>query len=245
MRLATLLLIGCLASGFLAAQDPAASTAALPWKAAAALPWQLVEAGPAPPPFTAAPTQTVLDLTVRLDADGALRVTDATGLIRLRAGLPGRPLRAWRDWGIPVPDPTAPMRFPGRTPLQQGIGSMPVGTADFRAGLEGLLWILDDDEAYLTVVHPATAQVVHLPMPGGQNLALALHPDRLEVRERPVQAGPRQTGPDQPVPDARGPASDMAWTLHWVALLPQFIQLGKDSAAGRPRGTALAPFPRE
>ena len=204
-------------------------SSSLPWRAAPALPWQLVEAGPPPPPYKSMPSQSLLDLTVHLGADGALRITDAKGLIRLRAGLPGRPLRAWRDWGTPVPDLGVPLHFPGRTPLQMGIGRIPVASSDLRSGLEGLLWILDDDEAYLSVVHPATAQVVHLPMPGGQNLSLAFHPDRLEVREHPPG----------------GPPAAMAWSLHWIALLPQFIQLGKDANAGKPRGTALAPFPKE
>jgi hypothetical protein len=232
VRLATLLLTAALAAPAGAqglAAGAAQGSSSLPWKAAPTLPWQLVEAGAPAPPYTAMPTQSLLDLTVRLDADGALRVTDSKGLIRLRAGLPGRPLRAWRDWGVPVPDLAAPLQFPGRSPLQMGIGRMPVGTPDLRGGLEGLLWVLDDDEAYLSVVHPATAQVVHLPMPGGQNLTLTFHPDHLEVREHPPG----------------GPPAAMAWTLHWVALLPQFIQLSLDANAGKPRGTALAPFPKE
>jgi hypothetical protein len=232
VRLATFLLTAALATQLPGQGLPTGAgqgSSHLAWRAATALPWQLVEAGPPPPPYAVAPTQSIQDLTVRLDADGAVKITDAKGLIRLRAGLPGRPLRAWRDWGVPVPDLTAPLRFPERTPLQMGIGRIPVASTDLRGGMEGLLWILDDDEAYLSVVHPATAQVVHLPMPGGQNLSLNFHPDHLEVRSTPPG----------------GPPAAMAWTLHWVALLPQFIQLGKDANAGKPRGTALAPFPKE
>ncbi len=223
MRLAVLLLTGVLAL----AQAPAQ----LPWQAAPALPWQLGEAGPAPAPFPSPPPQAQDDLTVRLAADGALRITDAKGLIRLRMGLPGRPLRAWRDWGLPVADPLAPIRFSASSPLQRGIGGLPVGAGDFRSALEGLLWILEDDEAFLTVIHPATAQVVYLPLPGGQNLNLSFHPDRLEAREGPAAAG--------------GLPSPSAWSLHWLALLPQFIQLGKAGGLSRNQGTALAPFPRD
>jgi len=221
VRLAVLLLTGALAW----AQAPAG----LPWKAAPALPWQLGEAGPAPAGLAAPTAPASADLTVRLAADGALRITDGKGLIRLRTGLPGRPLRVWRDWGVPVADPLAPMVFDRRTPLGRGIGGMLVGAPDFRLALEGLLWILDDDEGYLAVVHPATARVVYLPLPGGQNLALAFHPDHLELRERPAAARP----------------GGAAWDLPWLALLPQFIQLGQAGADSRGQGTALAPFPKD
>jgi len=73
--------------------------------------------------------------------------------------------------------------------------------------------------------HPATAEVVYLPLPGGQDLDLAFHPDHLEVLE--------------------GHPPTATWTLHWLALLPQFIHLGQDAAAGKPKGTALLPFPKE
>jgi len=223
VRLAVLFLTGALAW----AQAPAG----LPWQAAAALPWQLAEAGPAPVPFPAPPPRPEADLTVRLAADGALRITDAKGLIRLRMGLPGRPLRAWRDWGLPVADPLAPMLFAARSPLQRGIGGLPIGASDFRSALEGLLWILDDDEGFLTVIHPATSQVAYLPLPGGLNLSLAFYPDRLEAREGPAAAGALP--------------SPSAWSLHWLALLPQFIHLGRDGGGNRNQGTALAPFPKD
>jgi hypothetical protein len=73
--------------------------------------------------------------------------------------------------------------------------------------------------------------VVYLPLPGGQDLILIFHPDRLEVREAAVKAG--------------DPQSLASWSLHWLGLLPQFIQLGKDSSAGKPKGTALLPFPKQ
>ena len=217
MRLAAFCLSGALA---LSAQTPA-----LPWRAAPALPWQMEQPGPAPAPVAAPPVQTAFTLTVRVAADGAVRVTDEKGLVRMNLGLPGRPLKAWRDWGVPVADLAAPLRFSPVSPLQRGIGGMPVGAPDFRPALEGLLWILDDDETVLTVLHPATAQVVFLPLPGGQDLTLVFRPDRLEAVE--------------------GGAKGSAWSLHWLALLPQFIQLGKDASAGKAKGTALQPFPKE
>jgi hypothetical protein len=225
VRLVTLFLTGALA---LSAQTPGTL---LPWKTAPALPWQMEAPGPAPAPCTAMPTQSYFSLTVRLAQDGALRITDDKGLIRLKLGLPGRPVKAWRDWGTRITDPFAPMRFSVRSPLQRGIGGMPLGAPDFRPALEGLLWLLDDDENTLTVIHPATAQVVYLPLPGGQDLTLAFHPDRLEVLETEAMGA-------EPPPSA-------GWSLHWLALLPQFIQLGKDSTANKPKGTALLPFPKD
>jgi hypothetical protein len=219
VRLATLLLTGALA---LPAQTPP-----LPWRSAGVLPWQMEAPGPPPTPETAALTQSYMALTVRVAADGDVQITDEKGLIRLKLGLPGRPLKAWRDWGVPIPDLYAPLAFAARSPLQRGIGGLPVGAADFRPALEGLLWILDDDEAVLTVIHPATSQVVYLPLPGGQDLSLAFYPDRLDVLE-----------------GAALPLSS-SWSLHWMALLPQFIRLGQDAAANKVRGTALLPFPKD
>jgi hypothetical protein len=222
VRLAILLLTAALG---LPAQTPGGG---LPWRSAPALAWQMEAAGTPPEPCAARPTQSYFGLTVHLAQDGALRITDEKGLIRLRTGLPGRVRRAWRDWGTPVADPWQPLGFPARSPLQRGIGNLPVESPDFRPALEGLLWILDDDESVLTVIHPANSRVVYLPLPGGQDLDLAFHPDRLEVLER---------GPDG--------ASRSSWSLHWLVLLPQFVQLGKENEGLRPRGTALAPFPKD
>lgn len=226
MRLATLCLTGAFA---LSAQT---APGGLPWKSAGTLPWQMDAPQAAPAPVTAALTQTAFGLTVRLAPDGEVRISDDKGLIRLKLGLPGRPLKAWRDWGVPIADLRAPLRFALRSPLQRGIGALPVGAADFRPSLEGLLWILDDDEGILTVIHPATSQVAYLPLPGGQELSLAFHPDRLEVLEASAKEPPGK-------PPAAG------WSLHWLALLPQFIHLGQDASASKARGTALLPFPRE
>jgi hypothetical protein len=233
VRLVTLVLTGALALAGLtaAAAEPAAQASGLPWLKAGALPWQMGQPGPAPAPYTVLPTQSFFTLTVNLAPDGALRITDAKGVIRLRTGLPGRPLKAWRDWGTPVANLFGPLAFAERSPLQRGIGGLPVGAPDFRAALEGLLWILDDDESFLTVIHPATAQVAYLRLPGGQGLNLAFYPDRLEVQQ---PAAPGQPG-----------AFATCWTLHWLALLPQFVQLGKDPSLDRPKGTALLPFPKD
>ena len=35
------------------------------------------------------------------------------------------------------------------------------------------------------------------------------------------------------------------WSLHWLALLPEFIQLGKQNASALHLGTALEPFPKD
>jgi hypothetical protein len=44
---------------------------------------------------------------------------------------------------------------------------------------------------------------------------------------------------------AGDPQPRASWSLHWLVLLPRFIQLGKDSTAGKPKGTALLPFPKD
>ena len=226
MRLAILFLSAALA----AAQTP---NRELPWAAARALPWN---PGPIAPPDAqpgpeAPPAPQPQTLTVTLSQDGALRVTDDKGTILLRLGLPGRPLKLWRDGGTPL-DPGAPtLRFPARTPLLAGIGGLRLGSADFRPALEGLLWILDDDERVITVVHPATARVAYLPLPGGRDLALVFHPDRLELQKNLPGPPPH---PDQ-----------VSWSLPWLALLPQFVQLGQARPRPAKEGTALLPFPKE
>ena len=208
-----------------AAQQP---PKALPWASARALPWDAEPCIPANGPALA-PVQTALPLSVRVSQDGAIRIIDDKGSLRLRMGLPGRPLKFWRDWGIPLELSASPLAFPAHTPLLGGIGALPVGSADFRPALEGLLWILDDDEKVITLIHPATARVVYLPLPGGRNLSLLFLPDKLEVQENPVAA------------DA--PAT--CWSIPWLALLPQFIQLGQLPNRHRNEGTVMLPFPKE
>jgi hypothetical protein len=198
----------------------------LPWQAVPPLPWQPV-LGPnsiaTPPPPAGATTG---DLEVQLFIDGTLRVVDARGGIRLLDGLPGRPLRAWRDGGTTL-EGLGPWQFPSQTPLSHGLGALQWCALDFRPFLDGLLWILEDGEAFLTVVHPATGRIIYLPLPPGRDLSLRFLPDRLEV-----SAG-------RPEP---GGASH--WFLPWIALLPRLAALGPRPQAS-PRGTALVPFPHE
>lgn len=224
MRLGTLFLT-------IAAVAAAQTPGSLPWATARALPWTAIPCAPPQASPSPRPTLTAFPLTVQVSQDGALRINDDKGILRLRMGLPGRPMKMWRDWGIPVDPAAMPLRFPASTPLSGGIGALPVGSSELRAALEGLLWILDDDEKLITLVHPATARAVFLPLPGGRNLTLVFHPDRLEVRNAPT--------------DAKVPREDGCWSIPWVALLPQFIALGQESAHLRPEGTVLLPFPKE
>lgn len=210
---------------------PAQVPGSLPWNAAPAVPWKSGERAPAPEPATAVATQTQRPLTVKVSADGALRIVDHRGLVHLRMGLSGRPLKLWRDWGVPVTDPFTPLPFPSNAPLRQGIGYLPIGSLDFRPALEGLLWILDDEEKRVTVIFPATSQVIYLPLPGGQNLTLVFHPERLEVLALPEAPG--------------APVEASSWSVPWLALLPHFIHLGVDSPSNRTKGTALIPYPKD
>lgn len=171
-------------------------------------------------------------ITVKLSADGTLRIVGAKSVRRLRFGLPGRPLRVWRDGGIPLEltmseSTNQSWRFPGDTPLAKGIQALPWGGEDFRGALSGLLWILDDGEHFLTLVHPATARVVFLPLPIGQDFRVRMTPGYLELFEAPSKdssSAPRR------------------WSLPWLALLPQFAKLARPEEAPAP-GTALTPFP--
>lgn len=173
-------------------------------------------------------------ITVKLSIDGTLRIVSAKGLRRLRLGLPGRPLRVWRDAGIPLDLTTlesmnASWRFPSETPLAKGIQSLPWGGEDFRNALSGLLWILDDGEHYLTVVHPATVRVVFLPLPIGQDFSLRMTPGYLELLENPSKESPN---------------APRRWSLPWLALLPQFAKLARPEESPA-FGTALIPFPKD
>lgn len=215
MRLGTLFLI--------ATTLTAQPVRGLPWDRMPTLPWRAMpsEERPALPPLPEFPTGG--PLRVILDSGGALRVVDAKGIILMRTGLPGRPQKLWRDGGCPLPGASGAWDFPSQTPLRRGIGALPLGQADFRPALEGLLWILDDEERLLTMVHPATSQVTYLALPGGTGLDLLFLPDQLIVRPNLGSAN--------------------AWSLPWLSLLPQFILLGTPPPAPKP-GTALLPFPQ-
>jgi len=217
VRLVTLFLSGLL----LGAQAPGK----LPWDAAAAVPWKAGDPGPLPAPPRVEPIPAGAPIRARITPDGTVRVIDGRGMILLRTGLPGRPLQVWRDGGVPVTSFDL-VRFSGRSLLTQGIGALPVKDLDFRPALEGLLWILTDDERVITLIHPATANISYLPLPGGRSFRLVFHPDRLEVRED------------------LGPGASECWSVPWMALLPQLLQLGRENPASRPSGTALQPFPR-
>lgn len=218
MRLVPFLLIG--------AALGAQTAGHLPWLASPALPWEAGDCSdrPADParlqPADAGPLQ------VRITTDGAVRVVDGRGLLLLRTGLPGRPTRVWRDGGVPVEDLQAPIAFPRTSLIAKGIGALPIGAADFRTALHGLLWILADDGKVLTLIHPATARVAYLPLPGGRGFQLTFRADRLEARETP------------------NPDGSPCWSLPWLALLPNLIQLGQADPASKPTGTALLPYPK-
>lgn len=217
MRLGAFLLI----AASLAAQD----TRGLPWSNAPHLPWR-VSAPPSPELKPELGQPSTGNLRVILDPGGALKIVDGRGIVRLRTGLPGRPIKIWRDGGIPVAGTFGTWLFPEQTPLTQGIGELPLGQTDFRPGLQGLLWILDDEERHLTVVHPATTRIAYLALPLGTGLDLVFRTDTLGVL---------QTDPDHSRP--RG-----FWSLPWLSLLPQFIALGTAPKPEKP-GTALLPFP--
>lgn len=218
MRLVAFALSGSL----LLAQGPP-----LPWVRALDLPWRAAVPEPAPEPLPTPPVRGKA-LTVKLSVDGTLRIVDDRGQVLLRAGLPGRPLRVWRDGGVPIVPPQGTWRFPASTPLSRGLDAWRGAGSDYRAGLEGLLWILDDGEPCLTVVHPATARLLHLGLPKGEHVGVAFYPDRLGVHQLAtsvVRKEPR-----------------LCWSLPWMSLLPQFMELARPQPSP-PRAGALKPFP--
>jgi hypothetical protein len=225
VRLGTLLLSAALVGPTLLPALAAQGRLHLPWEQVAPLDWQVrpalvAEVAPAPEPSTGPVAGTAT-------ADGTLTVRDARGIIRLQTGLPGRPLKAWRDGGLPLDAAHGTWLFPTNSPLSQGVGGLQWCADDFRPFLRGLLWILEDGEGYLTVVHPATAQLIHLPLPPGRDLQLRFLPDRLEVAAGEVDKGaPRQ------------------WSIPWMGLLPRLVSLGPHAGPAK-AGTALVPFPRE
>lgn len=221
MRLVPLLLTGL----SLVAQSPAQR---MPWDGAVSPPWATAVPGPAvpgmPPRQGKLPLQ---DVQVRCHTDGTLHVVDRKGVIIFRMGLPGRISRMWRDEGVPMDGAGGPFLFPTQTPLSKGLGNLQMNAGDFRPALEGLLWVLDDGERFLTVVHPALAQAIYLPLPVGQNFEIFLYPDRLELRERSESTRP-----------------GACWSLSWMVLLPHLLRLSERTGQPQP-GSALVPYPPE
>lgn len=205
--------------------------ASLPWRNAPDLPWETTVPGSLPAPVPQEPEATGGGhVLVSLSGDGTLRISDSKGRVKLRLGLPGRPSHILKDAGIPLALSDFPAEFPLATPLSQGLGHLPLAGSDFRGALKGLLWILDDGERQITLVHPATQQAVFLPMPPGQDWELVLHPDRLEVREQAPPAVDRQEA--------------ACWSIPWLVLLPQFMRLSVPPPEGS-LGSAFHPFPQE
>ena len=198
----------------------------LPWEKVPPLPWQ-VEGRRSPAPDPEPPQASQGPLQARVAPDGSVQVRDPKGTILLQAGLPGRPLRAWRDGGLPLDAASGAWGFPRENPLAQGPGAFPWGAEDARPAFRGLLWVLEDGESFLTVVNPATGGVLHLPLPAGRDFRLRFLPDRLDL-----EAGQAERG------------APRHWRLPWIALLPRLGALGPRPAPLKP-GTALAPFPRE
>jgi len=203
----------------------------LPWESEPEPPWRACEPGikPSMLPDLASPGVSGHRM-VSLTPHGVLRIIDERGLVILRLGLPGRPLRIWRDEGISLDLNDFPRGFPVETPLSKGPETLASGGTDFRMALKGLLWILDDGERVITVVHPATGQVAYLRLPGGKNLDLSMYPDRLEVRETDPEPGTR--------------IEAACWSVPWMGLLPQLLLLSTPPPAPPP-GTAMNPFPAE
>jgi hypothetical protein len=224
VRLGTFLLITPI---LLAPSLAAQGHPTLPWEQVPPLDWQAV---PGDRPTTASPAveASTGPLTAKLTGDGTLQILDARGIIRLQTGLPGRPLKAWRDGGLPLATPSGTWRFPADSPLSQGLGGLRWVAADFRPFLRGLLWVLEDGEGFLTVVHPATARAVHLPLPAGREFQLRFLPDRLEVAAGAVD-----------------PGAPRCWSIPWMGLLPRLAALGPHPTDPAKAGTALLPFPKE
>jgi len=157
-------------------------------------------------------------------------VLDARGVIQLRTGLPGRPKALWRGGGQPLPGPWTAIPFGPAAPgpaLSPDFWNAP----DPRKALGALLWILDDGERTLSLVHPATGRVAFLPLPESDGVDLRFLPGGLEALERLPEG-------------AEGPRRARRWMLPWLALLPSLLHL-ETPAGAQPRGTALQPFPKE
>lgn len=192
-------------------------------------PWRLA-ADPAAPPALEGPEVPVeRPLVVRIQKDGSFHIRTHRGHTWMRGGLPGRPLKVWRDGGLPVADPFAPLAMASVTPLSTSAGAIPVGERDLRRRFTGLIWVLEDSETMLTVLHPATRRMISLRLPDIDHPQIAFHPDRLVVTGGTLESGQ---------------VRKVAWELHWVALLASWVELARPPKP-MPLGTALEPFVRE
>jgi len=194
----------------------------LPWKTQSIhVPWRAVE--PMPEPRKLQIKQPKADLTVDVNRDGTIAIYSLNGIRQLRFGLPGRPVSMWRDAGQPIAS-FGRFSFPSQTPLSTNFKSVSEETSDFLNNLAGLLWIIDDSEEYLTIVHSATCQYVFLHLPGGRGLELRFHPEHLELCQS-----------DSIDSFTHG------WTLPWKELLPVLQHLARRSATPK-HGSALIPY---
>jgi hypothetical protein len=185
------------------------------------LSWQIVE--PIPKPQTVEVKQRNADITVSVDRDGTIAIFNANGIRQLRFGLPGRPISMWRDAGQSIA-PFGRFSFPSQTPLSANFKSAAKETSDFLNNLAGLLWILDDGEEYLTIVHSATYQYAFLHLPVNRDLELRFHPECLELCKRGTVDGDLQS-----------------WALSWNELLPVLQALAKRPPVP-PLGNAIEPY---
>lgn len=222
MRLGTLTLMRGIAA-LVSAVALLGQVPKLPWEDANLPPWIAERNDPMTDPTAPPPAPKASDLSLTLAQDGRVRVADRKGTLRLSLGLPGRPRKVWRDGGTAL-EPSGTWGFPALTPLSERQAARLLTDPDPRSALAGLLWVLDDSERRLTVVHPATARVLFLRLPDCEGPELAFFPDRLELR----------TGMG---------TSSRRWSIPWAALLPHLARLGL-APTSAPRGTALQPFPK-
>ncbi|MDR2697891.1 MAG: hypothetical protein LBB40_05385 [Holophagales bacterium] len=187
----------------------------------ARLPWRNVE--PRPEPQRVQIKQPNANLTVKVDRDGTIAIFNKNKIRLLRFGLPGRPILMWRDAGQPIVS-FGQFSFPSHTPLSANFKKASEKTSDFLNNLAGLLWILDDGEQYLTIVHSATCQYAFINLPGGRDMELRFHPDHLELCERGYVDG-----------------DSNAWALSWNELLP-VLQALATPPPQQPQGSAFVPY---
>jgi len=195
----------------------------LPWKNQSVhVPWRVVEPLPEPQRQQKI-NQSDADLTVAVNRDGTIAIYNRDGVRRLRFGLPGRPISMWRDAGQPLAS-FGRFAFPSHTPLSANFRNASEETSDFLNNLTGLLWILDDGEEYLTIVHSATNQYVFLHLPGGRDLELRFHPEHLELCKKGLIDSHSQS-----------------WTISWKELIPVLQELAKRHATPA-QVSALTPY---